>query len=188
MVYGYARVSSKTQLDNFSLEQQEQEILSKYPHAEVYKEQFTGTTVHRPIFQEVISKLKKGDVLVVTKLDRFARTTSEGIELVKQLFERGISVHIFNIGLLENTAMGQFYLTVMFAVAELERNNIIERTQSGKAIARQNPEYREGRKTIEVPDFPKFLEKTKKGELSVVESCSALGISRAKWYRLCKGA
>lgn len=188
MVYGYARVSSKTQLENFSLEQQEQEILSKYPHAEVYKEQFTGTTVHRPIFQEVIGKLRSGDVLAVTKLDRFARTTSEGIELVKQLFERGISVHIFNIGLLENTAMGHFYLTIMLAVAELERNNIIERTQSGKAIARQNPDYKEGRKTIEVPDFPKFFEKTKKGELTVVECCSALGISKAKWYRLCKGA
>ena len=187
MIYGYARVSSRSQLDNYSLEQQEQEILNRYPNAIVYKEQFTGTTVHRPKFQDLINKLQKGDVLVVTKLDRFARTTVEGIELVKQLFERGVSVHVFNIGLLEDTSMGQFYLTIMLAVAELERNNIVERTQNGKEIARQNPDFKEGRKTIEVPDFPKYFAKNKKGEMTVVDCCFALGITKAKWYRLCKG-
>jgi DNA invertase Pin-like site-specific DNA recombinase len=187
MIYGYARVSSRSQLDNYSLEQQEQEILGRYPDAKIYKEQFTGTTVHRPIFQEIIGELQKGDMLVVTKLDRFARTTSEGIDLVKELFERGVSIHVFNIGLLENTVMGNFYLQIMLAVAELERNNIVERTQNGKAIARQNPDFKEGRKIIEVPDFPKFFEKNKKGEMTAVECCSALGITKAKWYRLCKG-
>jgi DNA invertase Pin-like site-specific DNA recombinase len=188
MIYGYARVSSRSQIDNYSLEQQEQEILQKYPDAEIYREQFTGTTVHRPIFQALVDKLQAGDVLAVTKLDRFARTTSEGIELVKQLFERGVAIHVFNIGLLENTTMGNFYLQIMLAVSELERNNIIERTQNGKMVARQNPDYKEGRKKIEVPKFHEFFEKTKNGEMTVVECCRELGITRAKWYRLCKGA
>ncbi|MBQ8766549.1 MAG: recombinase family protein [Clostridia bacterium] len=187
MIYGYARVSSRSQLDNYSLEQQEQEILQKYPDAIIYREQFTGTTVHRPIFQELIGKMQKGDMLVVTKLDRFARTTSEGIELVKKLFECGVSIHVFNIGLLENTTMGNFYLQIMLAVAELERNNIVERTQNGKAIARKKPGFKDGRKKIEVPEFKKYYEKNKKGEISVVDCCAMLGISRAKWYRLCKG-
>ena len=188
MIYGYARVSSRSQIDNHSLEQQEQEILQKYPTAEIYKEQFTGTTVHRPIFQAVVDKLQEGDVLAVTKLDRFARTTGEGIELVKQLFSRGVSIHVFNIGLLENTSMGNFYLQIMLAVAELERNNIVERTQNGKAIAKQRPDFKEGRPRTEVPDFPKFFEKTKSGEMTVSESCRQLGISRTHWYRLCKEA
>lgn len=188
MIYGYARISSRSQLDNYSLEQQEQEILQKYPNAEIYKEQFTGTTVHRPIFQVLVDKLQEGDVLAVTKLDRFARTTGEGIELVKQLFNRGVAIHVFNIGLLENTTMGNFYLQIMLAVAELERNNIVERTQNGKNIARQRPDFKEGRPKTELPDFPNFLEKTKKGEISVSESCRQLGISRTHWYRLCKGA
>ena len=186
MIYGYARVSSRSQLDNYSFEQQEREILQKYPTAEIYKEQFTGTTVHRPIFQTVVDKLQDGDVLAVTKLDRFARTTSEGIDLVRRLFERGVSIHVFNIGLLENTSMGNFYLQIMLAVAELERNNIVERTQNGKAVAKQKPDFKEGRPRVEVPDFQKYFAKNKKGEMSVVDCCAELGITRAKWYRLCR--
>ena len=136
MIYGYARISSKGQLENNSLEQQETEILSKYNNAKVVKEQFTGTTTDRPKLQDLIGKLEANDILVVTKLDRFARNTEEGIHLIKQLFAKGVSVHVLNVGLLENTTMGQFFITTLLAVAEMERNMIVERTQSGKAIAK----------------------------------------------------
>ena len=89
--------------------------------------------------------LKKGDKLIVTKLDRLARNTKEGISIIETLFERGVKVHVLNVGLLENTTMGRFFLTTLLAVAEMERNLIIERTQEGKAIAKQNADYREGR-------------------------------------------
>src|SRR5574344_2923812 len=101
MIYGYARVSSKSQQDNNSFEQQEMEIRTRYNDVEVLKEQFTGTTTHRPILDELIGKLKPNDTLVVTKLDRLARTTVEGIELVQSLFDKGVSVHVMNVGLLE---------------------------------------------------------------------------------------
>ena len=66
---------------------------------------------------------------------------------------------------------------------------IIERTREGKAIKKAtDPNYKEGRKTIVVPDFEKYFAKNKKGEMSVVDCCAALGITRAKWYRMCKGA
>lgn len=145
MFYGYCRISSRSQLDNNSFEQQEQEILSKYPDAEMHKEQFTGTTTHRPVVSALLASLTSGDTLIVTKLDRLARTVTEGIELIQGLFERDISVHVLNVGLLENTSMGKFFLTTLLAVAELERNMIVERTQTGKAIAKQNPDFREGR-------------------------------------------
>ena len=145
MVIGYVRVSSKGQIENNSFEQQEREIKNKYINAKIYKEQFTGTTTHRPVLNEVMNELSSCDTLVVSKLDRLARTTCEGIELIQELFNKGVSVHVLNIGLLENTAMGQFFITTMLAVAELERNQIIERTQSGKAIAKLNPNFREGR-------------------------------------------
>ena len=144
-IIGYCRVSSRTQLDNFSLEQQRQEILSKYKEAKIYQEQFTGKTTHRPILEVVINKLDKGDTLVVTKLDRLARTTKEGIELVEMLFSKGVAVHVLNVGLLEDTTMGRFFLTTMLAVAEMERSLILERMASGKEIAKQDPDYREGR-------------------------------------------
>lgn len=142
---GYCRVSSKGQMDNNSLEQQEQEILNKYANAKIFKEQYTGTTTDRPIFNEVVKTLKKDDTLVVTKLDRLARNTIEGIEIVQDLFNKNISVHVLNVGLLENTTMGKFFLTTLLAVAEMERNTIIERTQAGKEIARMKPGFKEGR-------------------------------------------
>lgn len=147
MVYGYCRVSTKGQAsDGNSLEAQEKEILAKYENALIFKEAYTGTTTDRPIFNDVIEKLKENDMLVVAKLDRLARNTVEGIEIVKKIFRKKASVHVLNVGLLEDTPMGQFFLTTLLAVAELERNQIIERTQTGKAIAKQNnPNFKEGR-------------------------------------------
>lgn len=69
----------------------------------------------------------------------------EGIELVQGLFNKGVAVHVLNVGLLENTLMGKFFITTLFAVAEMERNTIIERTQTGTAIAKTKPGYKEGR-------------------------------------------
>ncbi|WP_394884290.1 recombinase family protein [Clostridium butyricum] len=145
MIYGYCRVSSKGQLDNNSFEQQETEILNKYENSVIIKEQFTGTTTDRPKFNNLIEALKENDILVVSKLDRLARNTVEGIEIVEKLFNMGVSVHVLNVGLLENTTMGRFFLTTLLAVAEMERNTIVERTQNGKAIARTKPGFKEGR-------------------------------------------
>lgn len=140
MVYGYLRVSSKSQ--------QEKEILGRYDNAKIYYEQFTGTTTDRPVLNNILVSLLPGDSLVVTKLDRLARTTTEGIELIQRLFEKGVAVHVLNVGLLEDTSMGKFFITTLLAVAELERNQIVERTQAGKMIARQDPDYREGRPKV----------------------------------------
>lgn len=145
MIYGYARVSTKGQLENNSLEQQRMEILGRYEQAEIYQEAYTGTSTDRPVFNTLLEKLEANDTLVVTKLDRLARNTVEGIQIVEQLFNRNISVHVLNVGLLENTTMGRFFLTTLLAVAEMERNTIIERTQTGKAIARTKNGFKEGR-------------------------------------------
>ena len=79
-----------------------------------------------------LKRLHSGDTLVVTKLDRFARTVIEGVLTVRTLFERGVKVHILNIGLIENTLTGNLILTVFLAFAEFERGMIIERTQAGE--------------------------------------------------------
>ena len=144
-IYGYARVSTKGQLENNSLQQQKEEIKSRYEKCIIFKEAYTGTKTDRPIFNEMVSKLEKGDTLVVTKLDRLARNTVEGIEIIQELFQKGIAVHVLNVGLLENTTMGKFFITTLLAVAEMERNTIIERTQAGKAIAKTKPGFKEGR-------------------------------------------
>ena len=148
MFYGYVRVSTKNQLEGFGLEAQKNEILEKYPDTKILEEQFTGTKLDRPILNELLNTLKENDTLIVTKLDRLARNTVEGIQIIESLFAKSVSVHVLNVGLLENTTMGKFFLTTLLAVAEMERNIIIERTQSGKELARQDPNFKEGRPKI----------------------------------------
>ncbi|KIP28192.1 recombinase family protein [Bacillus thuringiensis] len=140
MKYGYARVSTVTQ----DLESQLQTLKAEGCDI-IYSEKFTGTTTDRPELSKVLAILSEGDTLTVTKLDRLARNTKEGIEIIEALFKRGIRVHVLNVGLLEDTTMGRFFLQTLLAVAEMERNLILERTQEGKIVARQNPNYKEGR-------------------------------------------
>lgn len=145
MIYGYARVSTVTQgRDGNSLEEQVQ-TLREYGCETIIKEAFSGKTMDRPQFKDLVNKLEEGDTLVVTKLDRFARTAIEGVQTVEDLFKKGIKVHILNMGLIEDTNIGRLILTILLAFAEYERGMIIERTQLGKAIAKQNPDFREGR-------------------------------------------
>lgn len=145
MIYGYTRVSTSGQERNGNSLEDQTRALQQYGCQEIITEAYTGKTMERPEFQKLLNKLQEGDTLVVTKLDRFARTAIEGVQTVRTLFERGIRVHILNMGLIENTLTGNLILTVMLAFAEYERGMIVERCQTGKAIARQNPDYREGR-------------------------------------------
>ena len=145
MIYGYARVSTTAQSkDGNSLEDQAN-ALQIYGCKEIVTETFTGKTMERPVFQKLLKQLQEGDTLVVTKLDRFARNSIEGVQTVKELFEKGIKVHIMNMGTIENNLTGNLILQVMLAFAEYERGMIVERTQTGKAVARQDPNFKDGR-------------------------------------------
>lgn len=184
MIFGYCRVSSKSQIDNNSLEQQKQEILKKYPNAVIYCEQYTATKVDRPVFNEVREKLRKGDTLAVTKLDRLARNTREGLDVLQQLFEQGIVVDIFNVGEVKNNPVGKLLLTMLLAIAEMERSLMLERTQAGKEIAKMNnPNYREGRPRKYNPEkieqAIKFIEQGN----SYSQAEKIYGISRATLHR-----
>ncbi len=134
--YGYCRVSSKTQLDGYSLEVQRKAILDKYIDAIIVEEQYTGTTTNRHEFVKLIETLKEGDVLVVHKLDRFARTTLEGMALMNELQERGIVVEVLNFGTIEGgfSSSNKLMMQIFFAFAEYERDCIVERTMSGKQL------------------------------------------------------
>ena len=145
MIYGYARVSTAGQSINGNSLEDQTKALEAYGCQEIDTEAFSGKTMERPRFSALFQKLQAGDTLVVCKLDRFARTAIEGVSTVRELFERGVRVHILNMGLIENTLTGNLILTVMLAFAEYERGMIAERTQTGKAVARQDPNYREGR-------------------------------------------
>ncbi len=145
VIYGYARVSTKGQArDGNSLEAQTKELLSNGA-SEVISDAYTGSVMDRPELDRLLKRLKKGDTLMVTKLDRIARSLTQGIELINGLIERGIRVHVLNMGVMDNSPIGQLIRNFMLAVAEFERNMIMQRTREGKEIARTKEGYREGR-------------------------------------------
>ncbi len=177
MKIGYARVSTLGQELESQIEQLKAEGCDK-----IYTEKFTGTKTDRPVFQEVLSMLEQGHTLVVTKLDRFARSTVHGIQTVKALFEKGVKVHILNMGLVENTPTGRLIFNILLSFAEFERDMIVERTQEGKAIARQREDFKEGRPN-------KFSKKQIELALKLLESHSykeveeQTGISKSTMIR-----
>ena len=145
MIYGYARVSTRQQgKDGNSLEAQEK-ALREEGATEIYRDVFTGTKTDRPAFDELLNKMTAGDTLIVTKLDRFARSIGQGSELVSDLINRGIKVNILNLGVMDNTPASKLIRNIFLAFAEFERDMIVERTQEGKAVSKQNPNFREGR-------------------------------------------
>lgn len=140
MKYGYARVSTIGQDLQAQITALEAEGCEH-----IYQENFTGLKTERIEFNRLLKKLNSGDTLVVTKLDRFARSVRGGIEVIKELFELGVRVHVLNMGMSENTSTGRLIFNIMMSFAEFERDLIVERTREGKIIARQDPNFREGR-------------------------------------------
>ena len=148
MKFGYARVSTLKQgKDGNSLESQSELLLQNGAEV-IFEEKFTGTKKSRPKLDKLLEILKEGDTLIVTKLDRIARSISQGSELIESLLERGITVHILNLGILDNTPASRLIRNIFLAFAEFECDMIVERTQEGKEVARQKEGYREGRPVV----------------------------------------
>lgn len=141
MKYGYARVSTSDQ----KLENQI-DLLKSAGADKIFQEKYTGTTTQRPEFQKLLNELKVNDTLIATKLDRFARNTTEALELIQKLFKQNIKVNILNMGVIDNTPTGQLIFTIFSAFAQFERDMIVTRTQEGKMYAKaHDPNFREGR-------------------------------------------
>lgn len=185
MIYGYARVSTKGQARNGNSLQDQKEQLIENGATKIFVDSCTGTKIDRPEFDKLLSLIQPSDTLIVTKLDRFARTAPDAANLIRDLVNKGIKVNVLNMGIADNTPMGKLMITIILAFAEFERDMIVERTSTGKAIKRENnPNYREGRPKKEVPEFEKFLQRQRNGEITITDACRKLGISRTQWYRL----
>ena len=105
--------------------------------------------------------------------------------------ERGVTVRVLNMGTVEDTPMGRMMLTVMFAMAEFDRDMIVQRLAEGMEVARaNNPDFRIGRKPVEY-DEQQFRDLTKmvdSGEITAKEAWETLGVGKTTWYKLRKAA
>lgn len=186
MIYGYARVSSAGQaIDGNSLEAQS-ELLKANGAQKIFSDVYTGTKLHRPELDKLMAEIQPGDTLIVAKLDRIARSAKNGLELIDQFIDKGVSVNILNMGVMNNSPTGKVIRTVMLAFAEFERDMIVERTREGKKIASQRPDYREGRKPTEYDRnlFDVLHEQVEKRILTVTDAAKQLGVTRQTWYRI----
>lgn len=179
MIYGYARVSTQSQAsDGYSLDSQVS-TLKAYGAQAIYKDVFTGTKADRPELTKLLSILEPNDTIIVTKLDRLSRSVTDGSKLVSDLINNNISVRVLNMGLIENTPTGRLMCSVLFAMAEFERDMIVERTQEGKRIAKLDPDYTEGRPRIELDqdELKRAYKKVSAGELTYTKAAKYFDIS-----------
>ena len=186
LVFGYARVSTKGQAkDGNSLDAQIA-ALRKAGAQKIYADKYTGTSVDRPELEKLLSDIRPGDTLIVTRLDRIARSTIQGLNLIQSLVEKEVKVHVLDMGVISkdtNSPEEQFRLTMILAFAEYEQRMIMQRTREGKEIARKKPGYRDGRP-------PKYTNEQRElalsllGEYSYRQVSKMTGISRATIARL----
>lgn len=166
MIFGYSRVSTKGQAkDGNSLEVQERELKAAGCQY-IYTDVFTGTKQERPEFNKLKAKIRKGDMLIVTKLDRLGRSVSQASEVITELLNDDVTINVLNLGVLSNDSVNTLMRNVLLSFAQFERDMIVQRTQEGKAIAKaNNQDFREGRP-------PKFDEEQLDNAMRLLEDHS----------------
>lgn len=136
MIYGYGRVSTINQGKNGNSLQEQENRLREAGAQEIMLDVFTGTKIERPELTKLLARLQSGDKLIITKLDRLARKSIVGVPIIMDLQKRGVTIHILNMGIVDNTPMGKLMVTMLLAFAEFEHDAIVERCEEGKAAAR----------------------------------------------------
>ena len=148
-------------------------------------EGITGTsTKRRKNFNRMIDDAMAGmiDRIITKSVSRFARNTKDLLELVEQLTSKGVEFVSQKEAIDTTTPTGKFMLTIFGAVAELEREYILQRQREGIAIAKNRGAYK-GRKPIHHPGFESIINKWKSGELTAVQAMEQLGMSKSTFYR-----
>ena len=143
MIYGYARVSTMGQVREGNSMDAQVCALKQAGAIKIFKDVFSGKSEHRPQLDKLLKVIEEGDKLIITKLDRIARSLIKGVQLLETLSERGVEV--LNMGVIDDTPTGRLIRNIMLSFSEFEHDMIVQRTQEGKAIARQNADFKDGR-------------------------------------------
>ena len=174
MKIGYIRISSADQ------NTARQELLMEQLGVdEVYIDRISGKNTNRPELQKMMEYVRRGDTVIVESISRFARNTRDLLELVEQLSVKGVEFVSKKEAIDTTTPTGKFMLTVFGAVAELEREYILQRQREGIAIAKHNGVYKG-------PELEKVIVKWRRGEITAAEAMQRLGMSKSTFYRRVK--
>jgi len=172
---GYIRVSTQEQNTI------RQEVLMKSLGVdEIYIDRMSGKNANRPELQKMMEYVRKGDTV-----SRFARNTRDLLELVEKLTAKGVEFVSRKEAIDTTTPTGKFMLTVFGAVAELEREYILQRQREGIAIAKEQGKYK-GRKPIDAPEFEQVTARWKSGAITAAEAMRTLHMTKTTFYRRAK--
>ena len=180
MQVGYIRISTMGQ------NTARQEVLMRELGVEkVFVDRMSGKSADRPELKAMMAFVRQGDTVVVESISRFARNTKDLLELVEQLTAKGVEFISKKEAIDTTTPTGKFMLTIFGAVAELEREYILQRQAEGIAIAKQQGVY-QGRRPIAHPDFEKTATLWREGEITATEAMKRLNMKPSTFYRKVK--
>ena len=180
MLVGYIRVSTAEQ------NTVRQEVLMESLGVEIlFIDKASGKNAERPELIRMMEFVRQGDTIVVESISRFARNTRDLLELVEKLTAKGVEFVSKKEAIDTTTPTGKFMLTVFGAVAELEREYILQRQKEGIAIAKANGVYK-GRKPIERPDLPAVVALWRGGKITATEAMRRLDMKPSTFYRRVK--
>lgn len=180
MKIGYVRVSTEEQ------NTARQEImLRELGVDELFVDRASGKNADRPELNRMMNFVRRGDTVIVESISRFARNTRDLLDLVERLTEKQVEFVSRKEAIDTTTPTGKFMLTVFAAVAELEREYILQRQREGIAIAKQQGKYR-GRPPKAYPGFERIAARWQKGEITAVQAMKQLGMSKTRFYERVK--
>ena len=182
---GYARVSTTSQDLSPQIK-----ALNDAGAEEILQDKKSGKDMDREGIKELMNKLQSGDTLIVTKMDRIARNVRQGLELIEELEDRGIELRVLNMPELSG-GTGKLVRTILFAVAEWERELILERQREGIELAKQNGKYKtkpklytdKNPKLLHALDL--FANRASNG-MTVKDICKITEITRSSLYAIAK--
>lgn len=182
MVYGYASVlESEYDRDSRRLDFQVQ-ILREHGAEEIYIDKNLAMMSHRPRLEELLGVLEAGDTVIITKLSRLAWDMNFASRMMVAMLEKGVVVNILKTGVIDNTDATADVRKAFFSLADFEREIIVGRMSEGKRIAKNNPDFKEGRpKVYDDTQIEKALELLKTNSYKQVEAMT--GISKSTLIR-----
>ena len=180
MKIGYVRVSTQEQNTI-----RQEVLMEELGVEEIYIDRMSGKSTERPGLQKMMEYVRRGDTVIVESISRFARNTRDLLDLVEQLTVAGVDFVSKKEVIDTTTPSGKFMLTIFAAVAELERDYILQRQKEGIAIAKTKGVYK-GRKPIQRPEFHKVVTLWRKGEITAVEAMRRLDMKPSTFYRRVK--
>ena len=179
MKVAYIRVSTEEQHEARQMEAMKGFEIDKY-----FIEKKSGKNADRPQLQAMLEFVRKGDTVYIHSLDRLARSTQDLLNIVEQLQAKGVELHSDKEAIDSNTPTGKLMLTMIAAINQFERENLLERQREGIAIAKEQGKYK-GRKQVRPEAWAEAYAKYKAREIkSVSELAKVLNISRPTVYKL----